>query len=80
MTNITFRASYDAKNKTGELGKKNGELRRKNMIGEKEIENITFESEWRKGKKIQLEERGCGGWVKLDCNGGFLHIHKVLLN
>ena len=30
------------------------------------------------GKKKQLDVRGCGGWVNLDCNGGSLTIHKVL--
>ena len=30
------------------------------------------------GKMTQLAVRGCGGWVKLDCCGGSLNIHKVL--
>lgn len=30
------------------------------------------------GKKKQLDVRGCGGWVTLDCNGGRLNIHKVI--
>ena len=30
------------------------------------------------GTKEQVDVRGCGGWVNLDCNGGCLSIHKVL--
>ena len=30
------------------------------------------------GTKEQVDVRGCGGWVNLDCNGGCLNIHKVL--
>ena len=30
------------------------------------------------GKKNQLDVRGCGGWVNLECKGGCLNIHKVI--
>ena len=29
------------------------------------------------GKRIQLDVRGCGGWINLDCKGGCLNIRKV---
>ena len=29
------------------------------------------------GKQKQLDVRGCGGWIYLDCNGGSLKIYKV---
>ena len=29
------------------------------------------------GKRKQLDVRGCGGWINLDCKGGCLNIRKV---
>ena len=29
------------------------------------------------GRQKQLDVRGCGGWIYLDCNGGSLKIYKV---
>ena len=29
------------------------------------------------GKREQLDVRGCGGWINLDCRGGCLNIRKV---
>ena len=26
----------------------------------------------------QVDIHGCGGWAKIDCNGGCINIHKVL--
>ena len=30
------------------------------------------------GEMKQLDIPGCGGWAKIDCNGGCISIHKVL--
>ena len=30
------------------------------------------------GERKQLDVRGCGGWINLDCKGGCLNIRKVL--
>ena len=32
------------------------------------------------GERIQLDVRGCGGWINLDCKGGCLNIRKVRQN
>ena len=30
------------------------------------------------GEMTQVDIPGCGGWAKVDCNGGCINIHKVL--
>ena len=32
------------------------------------------------GERKQLDVRGCGGWINLDCKGGCLNIRKVRQN